>query len=148
MKPISRRSALLSAALIPASSMFKPAQTPATDPVLLALGRKFDALTEKLDSDLNMPWETLAEFSRVEAQIVATPATTIEGLCVKARAACWALLGDLDSNEQSTTDKRMAHSIVRDLIRLYDPSLERPGALKSLVCEIEQPAEARRKDQG
>lgn len=144
MKPISRRSVLLSAAVIPASSMSKSAQTPATDHILFALGRKFDALTEKLDGDLNMPWETLEEFSRIEAQILATSATTLEGLCVKARAACWALLGDLDSNEQSTTDKRMALSIVRDLIRLYDPSLERPGALKRLVYEIEQPAEARR----
>jgi hypothetical protein len=54
---------------------------------------------------------------------------------VKARAACWALLGDLDPAGQSTTDKRMALSLVRDLIRLYDPGLERPGALEKLVSD-------------
>ncbi|HEY6018893.1 MAG TPA: hypothetical protein VIY48_03090 [Candidatus Paceibacterota bacterium] len=141
MKPFSRRSVLLSAAVIPTSTVFK--QTPAADNVLFALGREFDTFTEKIDSGLNIPWEALNEFSRVEEQIVATPATTMEGLCVKARAACWALLGDLDSNEQSTTNERMALSIVRDLIRLYNPSLERPGALRRLVTEIEQEAEKR-----
>jgi hypothetical protein len=34
----------------------------------------------------------------------------------------------------------MALSIVRDLIRLYDPGLERPGALKRLVQDIESGA--------
>jgi hypothetical protein len=74
---------------------------------------------------------------RIEAQIVATQATTIKGLRVKAQAACWALLGDLDPAGQPTTDKRMALSIVRDLIRLYDSGLEQPGALKKLLEDIE-----------
>jgi hypothetical protein len=86
-------------------------------------------------SDLTQ--ETMDAFDRIEAEIIATPATTIEDLRVKARAACWALLGDLDSREHSA-DKRMALSIVRDLIRMYDPDLERPGAVKKLVEDIEQ----------
>ena len=65
----------------------------------------------------------------------------IKSLCVKARAACWALLGDLDPMDEPTTDKRMALSIVRDLIRLHDPDLEHAGALK-------QPPEPRPKKTG
>jgi hypothetical protein len=49
---------------------------------------------------------------------MAAPAQTIDGLRVKARAACWALLGDLDDGDPSTMDKRIALSIVRDLIRV------------------------------
>jgi hypothetical protein len=64
----------------------------------------------------------------------------MEGLFVKARARCWALLGDLDYSEQSPMTERMELSIVRDLIRLHNPSLERPGALKTLVKEIEEAA--------
>lgn len=64
----------------------------------------------------------------------------MEGLRVKARVACWALLGDFDAAGQSTTDKRMALSIVRDLIRLYALGLERLGALTKLVEDIESGA--------
>jgi hypothetical protein len=39
-----------------------------------------------------------------------------------------ALLGDLDPAGAKTLDQRMALSIIRDLIQLYDPRLERPGA--------------------
>ena len=148
MKQFSRRSALFSTVIIPAIAVSRPDQTSGVDFSLLTLGHKFDALTEKLDGDLNISWETLEEFGEVETQIIATPATTIEGLCVKARVTCWALLGDLDPNEQSTANERMALSIVRDLIRLYDPNLERPGELERLVCEIERTAEARRQHQG
>ncbi len=69
-----------------------------------------------------------------------TPATTIHGLRVKARAACWALLGELEWDDQLTTEKKMALSIVRDLIRLYDPDLERDGPLKDLVEDMENGA--------
>ena len=73
---------------------------------------------------------------------VATPATTMEGLYVKARAGCWALLGDLDADEHASADQRMALSIMRDLIRLYQPSLERPGALKKLIEQTIENADA------
>jgi hypothetical protein len=51
----------------------------------------------------------------------------------EARAASWARLGDLDPTGEITMDQRMALSIVHDLIRLQDSSLERPGALRKLV---------------
>ena len=148
MKQFSRRSALFSTAIIPAIAISRPDQTNGDDIALLTLGHQFDALSAKLDDGLDIAWETLEEFSQVETQIIATPATTIEGLCVKARVTCWAQLGDLDPSEHSTANERMAFSIVRDLIRLCDPNLEHPGALKSLVREIEQTAEAPRKHQG
>jgi hypothetical protein len=70
-----------------------------------------------------------------------TPATTIDGLCVKARVGCWGLLGDLDDpGEETPAGKRISLSIMRDLIRLRHPDLERPGALTKLVRESEETA--------
>ena len=110
------------------------------DAKLIALGRTFDALATKIDQaidhGLNIAMDVLEQFGRVEAEIVVSPATTVEGLRVKARAACWALLGDLDPTDEATTDRKMAVSIVRDLIRLHDSGLERPGALKELLADL------------
>jgi hypothetical protein len=50
------------------------------------------------------------------------------------------LLGDLDPTTGATTDARMALSIVRDLIRLYDPDREGPNAIPDLLAEIERGA--------
>jgi hypothetical protein len=140
MKQLSRRAALISAAFIPALAAAVDAETAKADSTLLALGRRFDALAAQLDHAVehgpNISWNALEEFSRVETQIVATPASTIQGFCVKARAVCWALLGDLDASERSTAYERMTLSIVRDLIRICDPSLEQPGALNELVKEL------------
>ncbi len=58
-----------------------------------------------------------------------------DGCHRKARAACWALLGDQVHDRQAA-----GASVVRDLIRLYDPGLEQPGALKELVKGIENGA--------
>ena len=110
------------------------------DAELMALGRQFDDVAAKIDqaidhkSDLTM--DTLNQLGMIEGEILSAQAKTVEGLRVKARAACWALLGDLDATSQASTDKRMALSIVRDLIRLYDPQLEHPGALKQLVADL------------
>jgi len=142
MKNISRRSALFSAGLL---SLLGQTHAEAADRELTGLGRQFDAVAAKLDRGiehgLNIDWSDLKEFGGIVDEIVVTPATTIEGLCVKARVRCWARLGDLDDHgEQSTDEDRMALSIVRDLIRLRHPDLERPGALAQLVREIEEPA--------
>jgi hypothetical protein len=40
-----------------------------------------------------------------------------------------------------TTDVCMGRSIVRDLIRLYDPDRERPNAVRDLLAEVERNAE-------
>jgi hypothetical protein len=107
------------------------------DTELVALGNQFDALTRVLDAaDL---WGDMAyALDRIERAILNTQAKTMEGLRVKARAACWARLGDLDPASGSTTDERMALSIIRDLIRLFDPKLEQPGALQKIFADFEQ----------
>jgi hypothetical protein len=125
--PISRREmvgGIASVATTPAGAK--------TDTELVALGNQFDALTRVFDSA--DPWDDLAEaqFAKLESAILNTQAVTMEGLRVKARAACWVRLGDLDPASGSTTDARMAPSIIRDLIQLFDPKLEQPGALQKL----------------
>jgi hypothetical protein len=119
----SRRSILASlAASGMAASTATAAERSSTDCKPVALGRQFDTLTAQIDHAIedgtDIAWEVLHQLDGVEAEIVATPATTIDGLCVKARAACWALLGDFDSVDQSTTDRRMMASIACDLMGL------------------------------
>ena len=136
---LSRRSILGSLAVSPVLASPTLTTEASAGAHLLALARQFDALAAQIDYAIengsDIAQDILYQFSHIEAEIVATPATTIDGLRVKARAACWALLGDLDSADQSTTDKRMALSIVRDLIRLHDPNLERIGAVGELVAQ-------------
>jgi hypothetical protein len=142
---LSRRAALVSLAVSPLLANAMPATVaPSADAHLLTLGRDFSLAAAELDraiangGDGDPSWPLLEKFAQLESAIVATQAVTMEGLCVKARAACWARLGDLD--DCATGGERMALSIVRDLIRLYDPNLERPGALTQLVKDIESGA--------
>lgn len=138
---ISRRSIFASLALSPALASPRLSNVASCDASLLVLGRQFDVFAAQIDHAIehgfDIEQDVLDHFCRIEGEIIAFPAITIDGLRVKARAACWALLGDLDSADQTTTDKRMAVSLVRDLIRLCDPGLERSGALKKLVEDIE-----------
>ena len=142
MKKLSRRSALFSAGLL---SLLGSTRVEAADFELIGLGRQFDAIAAKLDRAiehaLTIDWSDLEEFGRIVDKIVVTPATTIEGLCVKARVGCWGLLGDLDDpGEETPAGERISLSIIRDLIRLHHPDLERPGALTKLIREIEETA--------
>jgi hypothetical protein len=136
MKSLSRRSALHSVALLPLVLTSKTAQISASDAALVQLGRQFDAVAARIDHG-DTARETINYFSRIYDEIVATPATTMEGLFIKARVECWGLLGDLDAGQPNSN---MALSIIRDLIRLHEPSLEQPGAVQRLVEEIEQNA--------
>jgi hypothetical protein len=132
----SRRALLASIAVLP-TAQFATGATTTDDTKLIVLGRRFDALAAEIDHSIergpDIAMDALEQFSRVGAEILAIEAKTIEGLSVKARAACWALLGDLDPVDDSTLDKSMALSIVRDLIRLHHPHLEHSGALRKLV---------------
>jgi hypothetical protein len=141
-KSISRRVALGSLATSPLLAIAMPAAAASSaDAHLLALGRDHEVAAAQLDFAIehgtDVAWNDLEKLGRVGAEILTIQAKTIDGLRVKARAACWALLGDLDPIDNMTLDKSMALSIVRDLIRLHDPSLEHSGALKKLVREIE-----------
>jgi hypothetical protein len=114
-----------------------PVKASPADARIIELGHEFNSLAAQIDhaieTRLDVSMDILEQFSRVGAEILTIQAKTIDGLRVKARAACWALLGDLDPANNMTLDKSMALSIVRDLIRVHDPSLEHPGALKILV---------------
>jgi hypothetical protein len=142
---ISRREALAIVSILPCRATASIESNPFSDARLLLLGRAFDEVITKLDRaadgryDVEDEW--LEELDRIEVEILKTQAVTIDGFRVKARAACWALLGDLNSVSEETTDQRMAISTIRDLIRGYDPQLERPGAVKQLVEEIEMGAD-------
>lgn len=119
-------------------------KTLAIDTTLVALGREFDEVAAQLDHiaecNLDLPGELDDRLGQVWDAIETTPATTLEGLQVKARLACWCLLGDLDTPEKATGDQQMAYAILRDLIRMHRPEMERPGALTKLVEEIENGA--------
>lgn len=141
----SRRALLESLAVVSASpAAFSADGASSSDARLIALGREFDAVAAEVDRGIegpaDIPTAALDGLGEVLAEIEATPATTIEGLQVKARAACWSLLGDLDTPEKATGDVCMALSIFRDLIRMHRPEMERPGALTKLVEEIENGA--------
>jgi hypothetical protein len=86
----------------------------------------------------------LERLGHLEAAIVATPARTMEGFFVKARAASWALLGDLDPAGAKTIDQRMALSIIRDLIQLYDPRLESAPARSHNLPRVTDEPQAER----
>jgi len=134
----SRRALLCGLAVAPLIQLSADAKTE-NDDELVTFGRKFDLLATSIDHSiehrLDLDVKTLEHFNRVSAEILTMQARTIEGLSVKARAACWGLLGDLDHTDDMTLNDSMALSIVRDLIRLYNPYLERPGALRKLVDE-------------
>lgn len=109
-----------------------------TDAELIELGRQFEEAAEQIDAPSPVSWATLNRFGEIYDKILDRQSRTIEGLRVKARLVSWVRLGDLDPANGSTDGREMALSIVRDLIRLYDPSLECPGALTALVQETEQ----------
>ena len=137
MKQISRRSALYFAATAPANAVSAHPLVADADPLLIELGRRFDAISAQLDREVRTEWTALQEFDRILTQIVTTRANTLQGLLVKARAGCWVLLGDFESADESAAGAPMAFSIMRDLIRLSAPDLENPGALRRLIQQTE-----------
>ena len=135
---LSRRAVVGSLAASPIMpACIAAAESSLGDARLSELGRQFDQLVDHFDTPGKsaecFTEEFFARLDRVEAEILSTPARSIQGYRVKARAACWALLGDIDPHSGSTTDRRMALSIIRDLIQQYDPELEQPGALRKLA---------------
>jgi hypothetical protein len=132
---------LAAGSILPTAAVTAEVSSSLIDARLIDLGRQFHELVEHFDNAGQTAGYSAEEFfvrlERVEAEILSIPAKSIDGYRVKARAACWALLGDIDPHSCSTTDRRMAMSIVRDLIQQYDPELEQPGALKELVADLD-----------
>ncbi len=99
------------------------------DAALLELGRRLDlawAAEHAAQSTCSEEDEGDQEFEAfvdatgaIVGEIEALPATTLEGLRVKAVALHWCRGGDLPlSWGAETTDERLAESIVNDLLRL------------------------------
>jgi hypothetical protein len=126
---ISRRKVIAGMAATPITTT---AGTTTDDAELNALGDQFADIVRALDACAWNDDELESRLHKIEAAIVNTQATTTEGMLVKARIACWSRIGDLGP-AGSTVEHRMGLSIVRDLIRLNDPGLERPGALAELA---------------
>jgi hypothetical protein len=140
---LSRRQLVMALTVPPIAAHGSPTITSSlADADLINLGRQFDEAAAQIDYAIShakvIQDGVLERFSRIEAEILSWQSKIVEGRRVKAQAACWALLGDLDPSDQSTTDTRMVLSIVRDLIRLYDSHLENPGALKKLAAGVEK----------
>jgi hypothetical protein len=91
-----------------------------SDSRLIALGRELAAIPAALDRSTEH-CEASALLERIDGlsdAIVATPARTLQGLFIKARATAWALEGDFDPAKESSINDRLAASIVRDLLNL------------------------------
>ena len=119
---LSRREVVRGIAATPAVAVATFTAAVSPDATLVALGVQFDEIARAIDraieqgAHFNALKTLLPRFDAVEATILATQAKTIRGLQIKARAAHWALLGDLELANETTTDQRMSLSIIRDLM--------------------------------
>lgn len=120
--------AAVAAVAIPAVAL--ASEPTSADAALVALGEQLEAAwaattaaDEKYRDDLSPEAEAITEASYEAAaaivhQIETVPASTIDGLRVKARAIQWCY--DIDPVDlvidQNTTDLRIANSIIRDLL--------------------------------
>ncbi len=108
------------------------------NPELVTLGQEFSRLhaIEKAawdatpDDDLSGSWkaaEAASEETReVVHRIAAVPALTVEGICLKARAVAWCYSAvdkapPMIAQPSSTTDVRLMHSIIHDLLQQWEP---------------------------
>jgi hypothetical protein len=108
-----------------------------SDAALIELGRQFTEFKVNFDlaiagrQELSQPM--LQRMEELTKAIDSQSATSLNGLRVKARVAAWALLGDLDAWQDCPLARDMSSSIIRDLIRNFDPHCERPGAIARLI---------------
>ena len=110
------------APVLPATLIQKEA-----DAELVALGKQFTDIVELLNE--KSAWSDkvrLSGLADIGIAIMNTPATTMQGLIVKARVACFAQGSGfwlwIDPDTQPGFP--FAMSIVADLVRRYDPDLE------------------------
>jgi hypothetical protein len=108
-----------------------------SDAVLNELGRQFDYIASSIDLAIDgrqeLSQHLLQRMEELVTAIDCQSATTLDGLRVKARVATWALLGDLDVCQNCHLAEDMGKSIIRDLIRNFDPYCEKPGAIARLI---------------
>jgi hypothetical protein len=109
------------APVLPATLMQQKA-----DAELAALGEQFTGLVNQLNESAWSDKALLSRLADVGTAIMDTPATTMHGLLVKARIACFCQGSGvwlwIDPNVQPGW--HFAMSIVADLVRRHDPDLE------------------------
>jgi hypothetical protein len=108
-----------------------------SDAVLNELSRQFDYIASNIDLAIDgrqeLSQHLLQRMDELVTAIDCQSATTLDGLRVKARVAAWASLGDLDVCQNCHLADDMGRSIIRDLIRNFDPHCERSGATARLI---------------
>jgi hypothetical protein len=88
------------------------------DRALIQLGEKLEqAWSHQLRRDNEAAYVRVAEIVR---KIASTPARSLEGMRIKARAIAWCHAGEapIFLTENPTTDVRIAESIVADLLAI------------------------------
>lgn len=113
-----------------------PSRTiPDAEEALLRLEKRFIEL-----DDPEIVGSSVEEWGRVIDEMVAIEARSIEGIRAKARVACRLRLGDLDQQFTSDFERNrkgnIVDSILRDLIRTLDPTVERKGAVADLLKSL------------
>jgi hypothetical protein len=84
------------------------------------LGRELNSIQTALDraGEHDQAISLLEQIDVVTTAIADIPATTIQGLYIKALATSWSLLHDFDPKKEISIDSRLVVSILYDLIRL------------------------------
>ena len=118
----SRRSLAFGLAAMPLSSVLctnAVAKVTLPDAELLALGRELFSVQAALDhaGEHDQAIALLERIDIITTAIADIPATTIQGLYIKALATSWSLI-EFDPKEGVSNDMRLVVSILYDLIRL------------------------------
>jgi hypothetical protein len=121
-RAVSRRAFVVGAAVTPVAAVTSTirAETNSPDAELIALGDELDSIPAALDC-AGEHGQAIALLNRIDtltAKIVAMPATSLDGLYVKARATSWGLISDYDPCAEISNDMRIVVSLLRDLMRL------------------------------
>lgn len=103
---------------------------------LLELEREFieqdDGINRDRSADIDR-WAHLLD------EMIAIETRSLDGVRAKARVECRLRLGDLDYQVMKESTRQQAtllDSVLRDLIRTFDPEVEHPGAVRALLREM------------
>jgi hypothetical protein len=108
------------------------------DQILLDLEQRFYRTEVELFGKENN--DAVERWGETIDEMIATAAESLDGIRAKARVACSNRLGDLEEaivdQSAARNDRTLENSILRDLIRLYDPHLEHKDAVQALAASL------------
>jgi hypothetical protein len=111
---------------ITATPIATAADTTTDDAELAALSEQFADIVERLGESAWKDEALLSRLRDIGTAIMDTQATTMRGLVVKARIACFVQGGDIglwNDDEQDQAGWPMFRAIVADLVMRHDPDL-------------------------